>query len=557
VKKDWLESARIQIRRRETNVTQREWEKTAFAYVRVSSEEQVDGLSLESQEVKIRQWCEQKGFELVRVFRDEGKSAFTDDIKKRPQFAALLSHLATAKPDTVVVYSMDRWARSMVVASESFRRLAELGVGLASVTEQQFDFSNAASGLHLNLLAIFAQYQSQTTGQHVRRVNDLKFEKGLHRGAPPFGYVADPSSTRADPKPPMPFESEFSAVQEVFRRLLTGRETYRTLAKWLNDRGFRTRNRQPTAAEADAGGRGSPRRFTEESVRSIVTNPFYAGFVVKEHRTKSGAGSPERSIKQGLHVPAVTPDEFNRVQSIIRSHQKAPRSASPRLRPYLGRGLIHCIDCGEKAWCHTIKGVPYYQESSASRGVACTAPGRYWTTENIDSQIGRIVKPVALPADWRARAVELANAENNILELRQERTSLERRRRRLVELYKDDMIDRVEFEREIDALDNRLKTTLHVDVQFAEVTVQDFEEIRRFWDPATPEERAALLGRLAEKFFVDFDTGQVLEIVPRIGFRYVLEAAQIVRSPAGPFDLTIGDPEGIRTPDLHRDRVAC
>ena len=61
---------------------------------------------------------------------------------------------------------------------------------------------------------------------------------------------------------------------------------------------------------------------------------------------------------------------------------------------------------------------------------------------------------------------------------------------------------------------------------------------------------------LADKLYVDFDTGQLLEIVPKDGFRYVLEAAQNTR-PAFGSELTSGDPEGIRTPDLHRDRVAC
>ena len=48
--------------------------------------------------------------------------------------------------------------------------------------------------------------------------------------------------------------------------------------------------------------------------------------------------------------------------------------------------------------------------------------------------------------------------------------------------------------------------------------------------------------------------------VPKAGFTSLLEAAGITKSPSeqlGDFPLVIGDPEGIRTPDLHRDRVAC
>ena len=161
-----------------------------------------------------------------------------------------------------------------------------------------------------------------------------------------------------------------------------------------------------------------------------------------------------------------------------------------------------------------------------------------------------------MPADWKERAVELANAENNVLDLRSERLSFERKRRRIIELYKEDVIDRAEYEKDLAAIDNRLKTMEPVDVGLAEITVEDFEDIRKFWDTALPEERAVLLGRMAEKLYVDFETGQLIELVPRSGFRYVLEAAQITRPPVGS-GLTNGDPEGIRTPDLHRDRVAC
>jgi site-specific DNA recombinase len=530
--------------------------KTAIAFVRVSSDDQAKGLSLSSQEQKIGDWCAARGYQIVETIRAEGESAYTDDIRKRPQFSRLLERLKVLRPDVVVVYSMDRWARSLVVSSSTIRMLRDWGVRFASVTDPEFDFSSPASDLQFNIFASISQFSSDMTAQHVRRVNDLKFEKGIHRGPPPFGYIADPLSTRGDPRPPIPEEREFPVVQELFRRMLSGRETYRSVANWLNRQGFVTRNRMKSAVDGEAGST-SPRKFTEESIRSIVKNPFYAGLVVKQSRSRRGGPKIEPIVKPGLHVPAVTPEDFNRVQSIVRAHYRAPRTVSPKFRPYLGKGLVYCIHCGQKAWCHTIKGLGYYQESSASRGLTCDAAGKYWPAPKLDDQIEHVVRPVALPADWRERAVELANAENNVIDLRSERLSLERRRRRILEDYWDDQIDRQERDRRIGEIDNRLKTIAPMEnVQFVEITVADFESIQSFWDGALPEERAGLFGRLAEKLYVDFETGQVLEIVPRSGFRYVLEAAQIVKPPGGSA-LTIGDPEGIRTPDLHRDRVAC
>jgi hypothetical protein len=56
----------------------------ATAYIRVSNTEQVDGHSLEAQERAIGEYCRTRGWELVTVYREEGKSAHTDSIHKRP-----------------------------------------------------------------------------------------------------------------------------------------------------------------------------------------------------------------------------------------------------------------------------------------------------------------------------------------------------------------------------------------------------------------------------------------------------------------------------------------
>ena len=57
-----------------------------------------------------------------------------------------------------------------------------------------------------------------------------------------------------------------------------------------------------------------------------------------------------------------------------------------------------------------------------------------------------------------------------------------------------------------------------------------------------------------------FRVGKLLELAPQAKFRHVLEGAGMAKpltDLASGHHLTIGDPEGIRTLDLHRDRVAC
>ena len=58
-------------------------------------------------------------------------------------------------------------------------------------------------------------------------------------------------------------------------------ETCQKLANWLNRQGFTTRNRKKSAFEEQSGEGAKPRLFTADSVRGILANPFYAGFIVR------------------------------------------------------------------------------------------------------------------------------------------------------------------------------------------------------------------------------------------------------------------------------------
>lgn len=60
-------------------------------YRRVSSEEQVEGYSLDAQTRAIRAYCESHGWGIVHEYADEGKSARYEDLDRRPDFKAMLA----------------------------------------------------------------------------------------------------------------------------------------------------------------------------------------------------------------------------------------------------------------------------------------------------------------------------------------------------------------------------------------------------------------------------------------------------------------------------------
>lgn len=108
----------------------------AVIYVRVSIDRQVvEGASLQTQERDCRAMCDRNGWELVRLFREEGESAKSAD---RPRLQELLTYCRDAKPrpDYVLVHHVDRWARNGQDHDMMRNYLLKLGVKLRSFSQR-------------------------------------------------------------------------------------------------------------------------------------------------------------------------------------------------------------------------------------------------------------------------------------------------------------------------------------------------------------------------------------------------------------------------------------
>ena len=110
------------------------------AYIRVSSQGQVNGHSLDAQERLFLELCKNRDWVPVKIYREEGRSAHVDSISKRPVFRQLLEDASKNEFDVVVVHTLDRWARNTRIALESLGNLAKYNVALVSITEN-IDYS--------------------------------------------------------------------------------------------------------------------------------------------------------------------------------------------------------------------------------------------------------------------------------------------------------------------------------------------------------------------------------------------------------------------------------
>ena len=497
----------------------------AVAYIRVSSAEQVDGHSLKAQERQFYEFCRNRGWEPVGVYREEGKSAHVDSIHRRPIFRQLLDDAAEGSFDLVVVHTLDRWARNTRVALEALGILAKSGVGFISITES-FDWSTPEGKLMATQIASFAEYFSSKLGIHVLKGVDGRLREGLHLGSIPFGYdscwlkegaerrrICDPLHSAGI----HPHSEEAPAVRELFHRYTSGTVTLSTLASWLNSQGFRTRN---TKRLPDASGQSvqGPRLFTTASVRGILHNPFYTGSVRHKDRLLPGA-----------HDPLVPQDVFDAVQIALRRNSGRSETLHPRPeREYLLKGLIRCAHCLMPLWAQTLKsGSRLYREQARSRShMVCPADGRSIPCGAPDDQIGRIVSAIVLPDAWMDRVLAQVHLADEVKRVQEERVKVEQRLKRLGDVYLDGLKTRDDYLREKRALEDKLASLVVPGVDAAQEAGKLLEFLPLLWDQANLGERRHLLLTMLDAIYVDtIEEKSVVAMRPKPAFMPLFEVA--------------------------------
>jgi site-specific DNA recombinase len=159
----------------------------AVAYIRVSDPSQVEAYSLDAQERLFHELCKSRGWVPGRCYREEGRSAHSDSIAKRPAFRLLLEDAAQGQFDVVVTHTLDRWARNLKVLLDSVSILNQHGVGLVSITEN-LDWSTAEGRLVARTLGSFGEFFSDMLATHVKKGITERARQGFHLGGIPFGY---------------------------------------------------------------------------------------------------------------------------------------------------------------------------------------------------------------------------------------------------------------------------------------------------------------------------------------------------------------------------------
>jgi site-specific DNA recombinase len=283
-----------------------------FLYCRKSTEaEDRQVMSIDSQRAELeRAFVGRDDIEIVDFYA-ESKSAKAPG---RSLFGQMMRRVEAGEAQGIIAWAPDRLARNSIDGGQVVY-LLDRGV-LRDLKFATYTFENNSQGkFMLSIMFGYSKYYSDNLSEVVKRGNRAKRERGWRPGAAPTGYLND-TVTKTMVIDPV----RFPLVQRLFQMVLDGTSAQQAARVARDVWGFRT-------LKTRKGGT----LISMSTVHHILTNPFYAGVIVGDGKTYPGR-----------HQPAVTLDEFEAVQRLLRR----PVSERPKRHAFAYTGLIRCGGCG-------------------------------------------------------------------------------------------------------------------------------------------------------------------------------------------------------------------
>lgn len=325
----------------------------ALVYCRVSTVDQANNFSLESQKQIIFEFCAKAGMEIVQTFMGAGESAKTT---KRPEFQKLLK-FAVENQDrvrAVVVYDWSRFSRNLRDRMNVQYHLKQHGIIVLSVTQSDLrkDDEDPDTWLGQTINSVIDEHMIRKLRVNVKRGMIQAFNKGYWPFQAPLGYIQE----RDESGRSLCLLNAESAtwVRTAFKMADEGHSSRKILAL-LKTQGIN-------------GKRGRPLNLG--TIKSTLTNSFYCGLMRARNFGE----------KMGRHQAIITPEMFHRVQAKYKGAQVHFGFLKFR-EDFPLRHTVKCGDCDRRMVAYWTKGrkqkYPYY---------SCRGCGENFRAENLEKE---------------------------------------------------------------------------------------------------------------------------------------------------------------------------
>jgi DNA invertase Pin-like site-specific DNA recombinase len=206
-------------------------------------------LGIRNQVKIIRQWTEDKGLTIRKIFRDTASNSASLDL---PNLKKLISLVENGEVSVLVVARLDRLTRAIRLHQQLLNLFKENNVRFVSIAEG-LDSKTKSGKKVLEAINILALWDAKSIPDRTKQMIERKRKIGEHVGHAPFGFTYQKKRLT-------PLEKELAIASIIREKREDENLSYHKIAKFLNSQRLR----------AKRGG-----RWYAETIKVICENPLY------------------------------------------------------------------------------------------------------------------------------------------------------------------------------------------------------------------------------------------------------------------------------------------
>jgi len=421
----------------------------AAIYTRVSTPDQAyNGESLDMQKDRLISYAQSQGWEIYKTYEDGGFSGGSSD---RPAFQEMLADARQRKFDVVLVYKIDRLSRSILDFHTTMKLLELNNISFVSLT-QQFDTSTSMGRLMLAILVDFANFEREINVDRARDSYLNRLKNGVHSGRTPYGYKRENGKLVIVPE-------EKEIVREIFENGIKGWSS-RKIADKIN--------------------------LSVDHIKSIITNPFYTGFVCPR-RDKYGHRIQKYNEWHKGQQEAIIP--FETYKRVLEMRSKPNNSKHTALFPK----MLYCPYCKHNL---TVKYQKYKHSEYLDYRCLQIKPG--------DAHCGQSIKESDLENLIVSKIDKVFKLriprQNSKLSIQERIGRIDKRIEKALDLINIDSISSEDIKKRIEELNKEKENFLSQKqtVDYKKLS-EKLTHIKDVYPYATPEEKKELWSLLIER----------------------------------------------------------
>lgn len=351
----------------QTPVAQRATIKRVVIYIRISKDRENE-TSTGTQEFEARAHCEVKGWEVIAVCVDPGRSAFKRGVK-RPELEQALELVEVGAADILLVWKLDRFTRSVTDFWDYWTRISNAGGAFVSLKDD-IETVTAKGRMMLGIIASFAEMESEMKSERTKSWNDGRKREGATPPGPrPYGYDRTPNTLTIN-------EPEAKVIREAAKRILLGGSLKSVIAEMA-----------PTSSRG-----GKP--MTYRGLRNTLLADTTYGY----RRAEDG------SIIKGCWAPILDEQTYAQMTALLTDPSR--RTGTTNQVRHMLTGIMVCgkADCGDtvgvRNWVNRSKAVGKAQRYQ------CKSCGNSLWHDDADEAVTAFLMSAVPQEDWQTLKIQ-------------------------------------------------------------------------------------------------------------------------------------------------------